>query len=191
MTTRIIIAICGRKRSGKDAVGSLLANEYGYGVLKFASPMKDAMKSLFSFDDDQLEGSTKEVVDPLWGITPRRAMQYFGTEIMQYKLQELVPGIERRFFAENLVDRIRKSPLRKIVITDMRFPHEESVLREFCEREGVTLTTLRVERQSPSHEVMDGHASEHEHVGIHADIVIENVGTLDDLHDRVRKYMAS
>ena len=110
-----IIAICGAKRSGKDVLAEHLVNKYNYERVAFANPLKVAVKNLFNFDDDQVgigkdEGTDrKDIVDERWGITPRAALQFFGTEIMQEKIQELLPNMKRNFFANTLKNYIENA----------------------------------------------------------------------------------
>jgi hypothetical protein len=118
-----IIAICGAKRSGKDVLADHLVQKYGYEKLRFAEPLKQITQILFNFSKEQIgDGDIKDVVDERWGITPRKALQFFGTEVMQYKIQDLLPGIDRRFLACSLVSKIQ--PEKYYVISDMRFYHE-------------------------------------------------------------------
>lgn len=194
MQRTMVVAVCGGKRCGKDEVGSLLCSNMGYHRLKFAGPLKDAMKALFDFSDEQLEGSTKEVADQRWGVTPRQAMQFFGTEVMQYKIQELLPGVDRTFFAKCVVATISSVIDRhpRIVITDMRFPHEERTLRQFCADRGIRMMTVRVDRPGLlAAERPDAHASEREYAEIRADVVLTNDGTIEQLRARVLDAFAS
>jgi hypothetical protein len=101
-----IIAICGAKRSGKDVLSKYLVHKYKYRKLYFAEPLKKAVKELFNFSDIQVgidegenAGCEKDTVDDRWGVSPRQALQFFGTEVLQYKIQELLPTINRYFFA--------------------------------------------------------------------------------------------
>jgi hypothetical protein len=118
-----IIAICGAKRSGKDVLADHLVNNYEYEKLTFAEPLKKITQVLFNFTDEQLgDGDIKDDIDSRWGIAPRKALQFFGTEVMQYKIQELLPGIDRKFLARSLTSKIH--PKKYYVISDMRFYHE-------------------------------------------------------------------
>ena len=106
-----IIAICGAKRSGKDVLASHIVNKYGYTRLSFAEPLKHIVKLLFDFNDQQvglIEGSNdeKDTLDERWGISPRKALQFVGTEILQNKIQELLPNIKRDYFANILLSKI-------------------------------------------------------------------------------------
>jgi hypothetical protein len=101
-----IIAICGAKRSGKDLLADHLVNNYNYNRVSFATPLKLAVKALFNFDDEQVGigkdngNNKKDIIDANWGITPRAALQFIGTEIMQDKIQELLPNIKKNFSVE-------------------------------------------------------------------------------------------
>ena len=105
-----IIAICGAKRSGKDVLCKYLTKKYEYKKLYFSEPLKKAVKELFNFtdiqvgiDEENANGDEKDNIDERWGISPRKALQYFGTEIMQYKINELIPNANRGFFADILL----------------------------------------------------------------------------------------
>lgn len=117
-----IIAITGAKRSGKDTLANYISARYQYEKIKLATPLKQSVRALFNFTEDQIENDSKELLDLRWGITPRKAMQFFGTEMMQYKIQELLPGIERKFFVKSMINRM--NPDKYFVISDMRFQHE-------------------------------------------------------------------
>lgn len=58
-----IIGITGKKFSGKDTLGSYFVNKYGYTQLAYADTLKNAVKCIFDFDDEQLYGSKKEEID--------------------------------------------------------------------------------------------------------------------------------
>lgn len=119
-----IIAITGAKRCGKDTLANYIAYRHQYTRIAFADPLKEAVSALFDFSSAQTgDGNAKDVIDARWGITPRKALQFFGTEVLQYKMQELLPNIERKFLAYSLVERIKKNE-DFYVISDMRFVHE-------------------------------------------------------------------
>jgi len=68
------------------------------------------------------DGIEKDIIDDRWGITPRKALQFIGTEVLQNKIQELIPGIKRDYFANILLSKIKND--KYYVITDLRFLHE-------------------------------------------------------------------
>ena len=186
-----IIAICGAKRSGKDVLAEHLVNKYNYERVAFANPLKVAVKNLFNFDDDQVgigkdEGTDrKDIVDERWGITPRAALQFFGTEIMQEKIQELLPNMKRNFFANTLKNYIENAENsendKRYVISDLRFIHEHEMLLNMPNISINDIMIIRVIRPSENRaKEQYQHISELEYVNIPYDIIMINNGTIDD-----------
>jgi len=75
-----LLALCGKAGSGKSTAASILVEEYGYTLVKFAAPLKDMLRAI-GMTEEQIEGGLKEIPSPLLlGHTPRHAMQTLGTE---------------------------------------------------------------------------------------------------------------
>jgi hypothetical protein len=180
---RSIIAICGEKRSGKDVLAEHLVSNHGYTKISFAEPLKIVVKTLFNFSDIQVGideknsiGHEKDSIDDKWGISPRQALQFFGTEVLQYKIQELLPNINRNFFAESLVLRIKadnNNDDKKYVISDLRFLHEYEKLKEFSD-----ILIIRVNRDA-SDASIEKHVSETEYLDIPYNFEINNNNTIE------------
>jgi hypothetical protein len=199
-----IIAICGAKRSGKDVLAEHLVNKYNYERVAFANPLKVAVKNLFNFDDDQVgigkdEGTDrKDIVDERWGITPRAALQFFGTEIMQEKIQELLPDIKRNFFANTLKNYIENAENagnyendKRYVISDLRFIHEHEMLLNMPNVSINDIMIIRVIRPSENRtKEQEPHISELEYVNIPYDIIMINNGTIDDYIRRFEQIIS-
>lgn len=183
---RIVVALCGRKRCGKDTVASFLMAEHGFEHHKLAQQLKDGLCCFFGFTHDQVEGPAKDNVDERWGITPRQAMQWLGTEVMQFQLQALLPDIGRDFWATQLAHRIATSGARRAVVSDMRFVHEHAVLKRHF---GDDLVSVRIERADAPDD--DAHISEREAHDIPCDIVISNDDTVQALHVKVAEFIKS
>jgi len=66
-----MIIISGKSGSGKDVIADYLVSNYGYTKMSIATPLKEACRSIFQFNDDQLYGDLKNVIDHFWGLTPR------------------------------------------------------------------------------------------------------------------------
>lgn len=180
---RLIIALCGRKGSGKDAAAALLAR-HGYVNEKIAAPLKAVCAQLFGLTPAQMEGVDKERVDPRWRCSPRRIMQFVGTEMFQGKLSELLPHVGRSFWVDALVRRLHESTHERVVVTDMRFPHERAALDALDPSEYKTFV-IRLTRQGTS-----GDAHESENTGaVRVDCDIENDGTLDDLANALKRSL--
>lgn len=178
-----IIAICGYKRCGKDTIAQYLCNNRGYTHIKIAAKLKEVVRTLFNFTEEQVEGDLKEIVDSTWGVTPRHVMQFMGTEMFQYKLQELLPNIERRFWILNLInenmDKIHAH--QPFVISDLRFKHEYMELKKY----GVYV--IRVNKKNTI--LKDPHPSEIEFMDIPVDLEINNDGTIEDLYDNLKQKL--
>ena len=193
-----IIAICGAKRSGKDVLADYLVKKYNYERLAFADPLKLVVKKLFNFDDDQVgigedEGTDKkDIIDERWGITPRAALQFFGTEVMQEKIQELLPNIKRNFFANTLKNHIENAEEgKKFVISDLRFIHEYDMLANISNIGHKDKMIIRVIRPSKHRtKEQEPHISEVEYTNIPYDIIMINNGSIDEYISRFEKLIS-
>ena len=183
-----IIAICGLMRSGKDTIANYLSEKYGYQNVKIAETLKKMMGLLFGISSDQLEGDSKDVTDPHWGITPRSALQFFGTEVMQIEVQRLLPDIGRTFWISSFVKNLHKtspqSPL--YVISDMRFVHEYEYLIKHFHKDNVLV--LKVKR-NPASSTPQSHVSEMEFELIKEDVLIYNDDSIKSLQNKIDNLM--
>ena len=197
-----IIAICGAKRSGKDVLAEHLVSKYNYERVSFAEPLKHAIKTLFNFDDDQVgigedKGTgKKDIVDERWGITPRAALQFFGTEVMQEKIQELMPDIKRNFFANTLknyiTNKLEHDTSQRFVISDLRFIHEYEMLFSIPNIQKDDIAIIRVIRPNTGGAGAGAgasHKSEQEYTNIPYDIILFNNGTIDAYIEKFEKIM--
>lgn len=180
-----IIGIVGRRCVGKDTVAAHLVAKYGYDHRKFAGPLKAGLACLFDLNEDQLEGELKEVTDPRWGVSPRQIMQFFGTEVMQMKLQELMPYLGRSYATTRMFtdDDPGKGAF---CISDVRFLHEVAAIKEHG---GVVLRIVRPHSVGVSG--CDRHISETESDMITADFVIVNSGDFAALHQDIDSLLAT
>ena len=202
-----IIAICGAKRSGKDVLAKHLVATRGFKKLSFAEPLKKAVKELFNFndiqvgiDEDNAVGDEKEIIDERWGISPRKALQFFGTEIMQHAIDELIPNTNKGFLADILLSRISGNSCDSYVISDMRFLHEYNKLKSLTKaRDACSLIVVKISRPVVNiSEVAGGtgctrdtHISENEYIDIPYDVEIINDGAISDLTDLFDIYYDS
>jgi len=196
-----IIAICGAKRSGKDVLAKYLVATRGFKKLSFAEPLKKAVRELFNFndiqvgiDEDNAVGDEKEIIDERWGISPRKALQFFGTEIMQHAIDELIPNTNRGFLADILLSRISCDSCDSYVISDMRFLHEYNKLKSSAKIR--SLIIVKISRPSiniveSAGGVRDTHISENEYIDIPYDVEIINDGSISDLTDLFDIYYDS
>jgi len=170
-----LIGMTGRKRSGKDTVGAYLRMEHGFAQESFAKPLKEAVRYIYGWGHEHLDGSLKEVVDPYWQTTPRAVLQFLGTEIGR----QLDPNI----WVKSLQRRLESyytgagGPF-SFVITDVRFPNEAEVVKALGGE------IWRITRPALG-ERTDLHASETGMDLYIADREILNTGSIKDIHEQV------
>lgn len=182
----MIVGLVGKKRSGKTTAAEVFQN-YMYSKVSLAEGIKEATKSIFLLNDEQVYGEKKEEIVPYLNTTPRKLMQVVGTELFQYDIYEYIPELEEaipkrelwiRMFEqkyEMYVRKYRKTP--KIVIDDVRFMHEVNVLRSMG---AVIIKIIR-----PGLESKDTHASELEVGEIEPNYKIINGGTIRQLKNKI------
>lgn len=178
----MIVALVGHRRSGKDTVANYLVNHYTYENMKLSYYLKECTKIMFDLTDEDLETDKKDNVHPKWNIKPRQIMQFLGTEVMQFQLDKLIPDLHRCFWVKRLCDDIDKHPNKSIVISDVRFQHEISYLKE---KYPTRLCIVKLVRAINTEEDVDQHISEQEHAHIKADHLIVNNGTVHQLYNNV------
>tara|TARA_B100000497_G_scaffold5869_1_gene5823 strand:+ start:2375 stop:2941 length:567 start_codon:yes stop_codon:yes gene_type:complete len=177
-----IIAICGAKRSGKDILANHIVNKYGYTRLSFAEPLKELVKLIFNFSDEQVglidgDNEEKDTIDERWGISPRKALQFIGTEVLQHKIQELIPNIGRDYFANILLSKIEND--KTYVISDLRFIHEYEKIKHLdIDIIKVIRPSLTTSKEGEQNNVQ--HLSEIENLYIPYNKKIINDGTQED-----------
>jgi hypothetical protein len=187
MGKRIVIAVCGRARAGKDTFAEAFL-ESGFVNLKFASPLKAAMLALFPhMSDEHVNGELKDVHDPAIGDTPRAMMQHVGTDLLQHGLGVAFPTVGRRIFCDSMLARARAAHKAgaDVVVTDMRFEHEKAALRRAF-GDGVTFVKV-VRAGMPARAA--GHESESGVDGIECDIVVRNDRALSDLRAHAQRVL--
>jgi dephospho-CoA kinase len=182
---KTIIAICGKKRCGKDTAANYLQLAFEYKNIKLASKLKDTLKVLFDLNDEQIEGHSKDDIITSLNITPRKLMQWFGTEIMQFQLQKILPNQGRRFWIDQIIKTISSSNHNKFVISDLRFHHEIDALLETFPQ---TLV-LRIERDL-ANAINDDHKSEQEFLNISPNYVIHNNASLDEFQIKLNQMIS-
>lgn len=159
----MLIGILGKKGVGKTTMSKHLVENYGFEIDSFAEPLKQALKIVFGFTEEQVNGAFKEVEDEYWKVTPRLIMQLFGTEIFQYEIPKYVEmKTGNRLFGRDhwvrLMDKRRGLDIqhgRNIVIHDVRFAHEVNYIRQ---KGGIIARVVNPDLPKPT----DAHPSEME-----------------------------
>jgi hypothetical protein len=202
-----LIAFVGLQDSGKNTAAAALY-PYGFIPLSFADAMKDSLAAIFCWDRAMLEGITtesrawREQIDTWWAaklnipqFSPRWALRHFGTTVMRQHFHHdlWVFNVERRL----------ASITGPVVLIDARFPNEIALARCYGAR------VVRVKRgadpewmslaMTGNHDpeplireyainmlIANGiHESEFAWIGVPVDAMIENNGTVAQLHAAV------
>lgn len=178
-----LIGITGKKRAGKDTLGAILTEEYGYVRSAFADPLKDAlerMDPLITSNDLRLS----EILMSLSGWERaksfpevRRALQGFG---------DAARHLDPRIFVRKQEQIMQEAADagQRLVITDARRLNE---LDAVADRGGLILRIVRPDEE----DLQDDHISEREFLNYRRPhIILRNGGTVDDLRERVRSLFS-
>jgi len=183
-----IILLSGPKRCGKDTFANYLEKNYDYVHVKITTKLKECIKLLFDLKDNDLE-EIKELVNPEWKTTPRKMMQFIGTEIFQYKIQELLPNIERNFWIKSLlnnelINKLTSINNYRIVISDLRFIHELEEIKKI----NIPFYHIRINNPKLNYEY-DSHISENEIYNINYNFKIDNDSDLYNFYLKIDNIM--
>lgn len=174
----MIIALCGKKRSGKDTCGDYLVKWRGFSRYSFASPLKRFVADTFLMNESQISGDKKEEIDERWGISGRKLQQIIGSDLMRDRLPELDEGFKKFVGSDVWVKRFYyhyknlPTPLN-YVITDLRFLNEAEMVKMMG---GTVVKIVR-----PSLESNDTHQSEMQLDSVKPDYTIINDATIYNL----------
>lgn len=112
---------------GKDTAAAYLVDYHRteFRSIAFADPIRAAMKVIFGWDDSMFTQAKKNLVDPEFGISPRKAMQTLGTEWGR----ELINSDLWLILAGKRAEGILAGDFN-VLITDTRFENEAQWIRK-------------------------------------------------------------
>jgi hypothetical protein len=128
----IIILLRGFSNSGKDFVGNIIINQYGYKGFSFADSLKKIVSEKYNIPSDLLYSQEgKQMIynnDTHYNITYR---QLLIEEAL--KLKESDPDIFAKHCCDsinNICNATHTSNVHRIIITDWRFNNELDILKQ-------------------------------------------------------------
>lgn len=170
-----IIGLSGYARSGKDTVAKVLVDNYGYTRIGFADAIREFLLGINPILSD---GHRLGEVVKLYGweiakgqTEVRRLLQETGTVARSL--------FGEHFWIELLLSKV--DPKDKIVIPDVRFSNEAHMIQMMG---GAVWKISR-----PGVGPINSHVSESDMESYTVDTVIENSGTIEDLHDLIQKLI--
>lgn len=194
----MIIGVSGFKGSGKDTVANILV-KYGFYKLSFASPLKDIVAILFSWNRQLLEGDTeqsrtwREIPDPEWQwlagqgifkedkhITPRIALVRIGTDLYRNYVHQGIWTFSLRKHMEKIKKEYQEKGihLKGFILPDTRFINELSI----CD-----LTIQVIRYRYTEEEIQRMPISETEHLKHKFHLRMWNEGSLSELESKMEK----
>jgi len=181
-----IIAISGRKRSGKDTIANYLIDKHKFKRYGFADPIRATAKLVFGWTEDWIVNH-KEEIDPYWDISYRQFAQDFGTEYMQFGLPSRFPKFKeqngRQFWVKRFLRMYNQESIKSNwVLSDCRFPHETIPIKKHG---GIVIRVVRPDHEDKS----DLHASEIEQDSIVPDYTLINNASIEDLQNAVSEIL--
>ena len=183
-----LVGLVGTKGVGKDTAGRYLVEVCGWHRVALATPLRDAVKSMFALTDAQCDDPVLKEEPGVLGVSFRRGAQILGTDLVRKQLggaDGLLPELgEKGLWIQHMERAIADARCkgRRVVITDVRFPDEAAAI--------VTLggRLIRITRGGTEKSSADAHSSENniDNIATHFPLLqIENNGSSDELGARV------
>lgn len=185
-SSNVIIGVSGYARSGKDTIGDILVDKYGFTKFAFADKLRDVIyefNPMVGVEGEPYEGGltyigVKDVIDR-YGWNGYKETEY-GPIIRTY-LQRMGTEVGRNMIDENLwVNELNKMRGR-IVVTDVRMPNEYDKVKELGGH------VWRVER--PQTSPANPHVSEIAIDDFEFEDTLYNRGSISDLETEIEGLM--
>lgn len=172
----MIIAIVGRKGTGKDTFTDLFLEEYpNVRRVSLSSKLKDITSYLYGWDRNEIEGRENREIreqidyrlnDKFKGITMRKAMQQIGE-----KFNEIDP-----FFWIKIIEDEKFFKTEDIIITDIRTQDQLDYLKN-----KYNLLSIKIQRDSSDKDIKENNIDY-----IKTNIIIENNSSLENLRKKIK-----
>ena len=175
-----IILLRGFSHSGKDYVGNILCELYGYKRFAFADSLKMMVANEFKCPIEQLH-SQEGKIKICEGDTLKRTYRHILID-EALRLRGVDPGI----FVKHCCNEISKSGANKIIITDWRYPNEIEIISQLFPNYEITPVHIIRDGQiiSPVNDIsehqLDDRCYDYQLINKLDDSIIDNIKTLTD-----------
>jgi hypothetical protein len=148
-----IILLRGFSHSGKDYIGHILSNNYGYKRVAFADSLKKLVQEKFNCSLEQLHTQEGKVQICENDSFKRTYRQILIDEALRLR------NIDDSIFAKHCCSEIYEKKLTKIVITDWRYPNEIEIIEQSFPGYKITPVHIICEGQnkSPVNDISEYH----------------------------------
>lgn len=161
----MILGISGKMRTGKNVIADYLVSQYHFTQTAFADKLKEISMDLF--------GLTREECFDKKTPRSRDVLQRVGVAMRD---------VQENIWCEYVLKNISEG--QDVVISDVRFPNEVEMIKEYGGK------IIRVNRLLEQEFGMD-HISETALDKYEFDYSIDNNGTLDELYKRIDTIMGN
>ena len=149
--TRKVIAFCGKAGSGKDYSAQRLMMTRGFKRAAFADTLRDVAFQVIgmSFEDGMKQYDELKQTELINGLTFRNILENLGSGIRKYDKDFWAKGVLK--VIDNCVD--------NICISDLRYPNEYWVLKDYCDKHGIIFKLVFCDYKSVRYEDNNPHES--------------------------------
>ncbi len=173
-----IVAFTGKKGSGKDTAAEVLFDTGNWEHINFADNLKMICRVAYGLTYTEVYSvHLKQKELNRW---PFKSPRFLLQEIAQL-WRDKYPEI----WVMSWLRAVKDSGVRRIVVTDLRYPNEVEALRSW----GALI--IMIHRPSIVDDEFSGHQSESHFDKMDADMDILNDGSIEDLHEKVKTALYS
>jgi hypothetical protein len=181
----MLIGICGKPGSGKDTIGLLLREKYNFMQLTIKHPIEETVRAVFGVDDYHLYNreAREEPLAEWSGWTVRKLLQGVA--------QTLRDLVGEHLWAQSLCMRLKYTPQKRIVVTDIRTPGDVAYIRQHITSLGGKFILMGVRRSGYGSTTSGGfanHKLESYDLESECNVVFDNDSTIEHLHNKVQSY---
>lgn len=178
-----LILLRGFSHSGKDFVGSILCNDYGYKRYAFADSLKKLVAKEFECEVEHLHSQEGKSQICLKDKEKRTFRQILIDEAL--RLRDIDPGIFAKECCKEIYNLNPEETPKNIVITDWRYPNEIEIIKNmFPTHNVIPVLVKRVgQDKSPINDISEYHLINRE-----SDYIINNLMN-ETIYDEIKKFI--